>query len=104
MFAESLEQPTVVALPTSKKSMFEIDENQLFWLREKKLITRGSAFDVFLCIQLSYGESLINLDVSSFCNRWELTESQVLSAIAQLQKKELIEPSVKQLEIQFIFD
>lgn len=95
--------PTIISIPQNKVTTYEIDEEQLHWLREKKLVRRGSPFDIFLCLQLSYGSSVVNIDMQSFCARWGVTEAEVLISVAQLQKKEVAEEqSVKQLEIQFL--
>lgn len=94
--------PTIISIPQSKVTTYEIDEDQLHWLREKKLVRRGSPLDVFFCLQLSYGSTTVNIDMQSFCKRWGLSEAEVLTAVAQMQKKEVAGETVKQLEIQFL--
>jgi hypothetical protein len=75
-----------------------IDRDELLRLREEKMIP--DRFYVYLAIKLSYSSSNPSIDIPSFCEKWELTEVQLATAIAQLHKKGALQPVARQLQLE----
>ena len=74
-----------------------IDRDELLHLRELGLI-QPKLF-VYLAIKLSYEHSEPSVDIPLFCQRWELKEEEFSTAIAQLQKKKVLQPVARQLTL-----
>lgn len=101
---QALEQPIstdsaqVSLFPEAKKMQFLIDREELLNLRDMKLISAG--LYVYLAIKLTYTTSNPSIDIPSFCDRWQLKEAELQSAIAQLHKKKVLEPQARQLTLE----
>lgn len=101
---QALEQPIsavsgqVSLFPESKKMQFVIDRDELLNLREMKLIS--ASLYVFLAIKLTYESRHPSIDIPSFCAHWDIEESELQSAIAQLHKKKVLEPQIQQLTLE----
>jgi hypothetical protein len=68
----------------------EIDTARLKALFERKLLTLEGY--VLLAIDMSYsGRSSVSVHTESFCKQWKLKPYEFSSAIAKLQKKNLID-------------
>lgn len=88
-----------ISIPNPPSAMqYVIDRDELLRLREKKIIP--DRFYVYLAIKLSYQSCNPSIDIPSFCEKWELTEVQLATAIAQLQKKEALQPVARQLQLE----
>ncbi len=82
----------------SKSREYLINRDELLHLRELGLI-QPKLF-VYLAIKLSYEHSEPSIDIPLFCQRWELKEEEFSTAIAQLQKKKVLQPVARQLTLQ----
>ena len=77
---------------------YNIDREELLRLREDKLI-QDKTF-VYIAIKLSYDCSDPSIDISWFCEQWELKEVEFAAAITQLQKRGALQPVARQLTLQ----
>jgi len=55
---------------------------------------------VYLAIKLSYDHSEPSIDIPAFCDQWGLKEEELSTALAQLQKKKVLQPVARQLTLQ----
>lgn len=81
---------------------YRIDCDELMHLREIKVINT-QAF-VFMALTMTYSQLSATVDIEDFCEMWILTESELISAIAALQKKGVLRPRSRQLEIEFTME
>ncbi len=88
-----------VSIPKSDSSMqYVIDRDELLRLHESGLIQ--NKLYVYLAIKLSYNHLEPSIDIPSFCEQWDLEETEFSTAIAQLQKKGALQPVARQLKLQ----
>jgi len=87
-----------VSIPHTKSREYLIDHDELIRRREDGLIQ--SKLYVYLAIKLSYDTSEPSIDIPSFCDQWGLKEEEFSTAIAQLQKKKVLQPVARQLTLQ----
>ena len=88
-----------VSIPKSDSRMqYVIDREELLRLHEEGLI-QNKLF-VYLALKLTYSHSEPSVDIPSFCEQWDLKESEFSTAIAQLQKKGALQPVARQLTLQ----
>jgi len=87
-----------VSIPHTKSREYLIDHDKLIRLREDGLIQ--SKLYVYLAIKLSYDTSEPSIDIPSFCEQWDLKETEFTTALAQLQKKGALQPVARQLTLQ----
>lgn len=86
-------------IPQSESQMqYIIDREELRRLKEEGLIQ--SKLYVYLAIKLSYTHSEPSIDIPWFCEQWDLKETELSTAIAQLQKKGALQPIARQLTLQ----
>jgi len=95
---QSMEVVASVSIPHTKLREYLIDRDELIRLREDGLIQ--SKLYVYLAIKLSYDTSEPSIDIPSFCEQWELKEEEFSTALAQLQKKKVLQPVARQLTLQ----
>ncbi len=86
------------SITDSKLQQYVIDREELLHLRESGMI-QPKLF-VYLAIKLSYDHLEPSIDISAFCERWGLKESEFSTALAQLQKKKVLQPVARQLTLQ----
>lgn len=88
-----------VSIPHPPSTMqYIIDRDELLRRREEKRIP--DRFYVYLAIKLSYNGSNPSIDITSFCEQWNLSEVQLATAIAQLHKKGALQPVARQLQLE----
>jgi hypothetical protein len=75
-----------------------IDREELLRLKEMKLIQ--TTFYVYLALKLTYSHREPSIDIPSFAEQWEITESELAIALAQLQKKGALQPVARQLKLE----
>jgi len=95
---QSMEVVADVSIPLSLPKEYLINRDELIRLREDGLIQ--SKLYVYLAIKLSYDTSEPSIDIPSFCERWGLKEEEFSTALAQLQKKKVLQPVARQLTLQ----
>lgn len=92
-------QATTVSLPNNfTTAKFVLDRTELMRLQEMGIIT-GKAY-IYLALKLTYSSLNISVDTESFCEDWQVTESDLAIALAQLQKKGALAPVHRQLELE----
>lgn len=77
---------------------FTLDREELMRLESMSIIT-GKAY-IYLALKLSYDTLNISIDTESFCEEWQVTESDLAIALGQLQKKGALAPVHRQLELE----
>jgi len=82
----------------SKQGEYVIDRDELLHLRSTGLI-QPKLF-VYLAIKLSYDHLSPSINIPAFCERWGLKEEEFSTALAQLQKKKVLQPVARQLTLQ----
>lgn len=88
-----------VSIPNSESKMeYLIDREELLRLKEEKLI--APKLYVYIALKLSYTQSNPSVDIESFCESWEISETEFATAIAQLQKKKALQPVARQLQLE----
>ena len=88
-----------VSIPKSDSLMqYLIDREELLRLHESGLIQ--NKLYVYLAIKLSYSHSEPSIVIPWFCEQWDLEEAEFSTAIAQLQKKGVLQPVARQLTLQ----
>ncbi len=96
------QQELITALDTLKNRKlmeYSIDRDELLHLRSEKIIP--TQFYVYLALKLSFPEqSNPSIDIEYFCGEWGLSETELASAITQLQKKRALRSMSRQLELE----
>lgn len=77
---------------------YVIDREELLRLHESGLIQ--NKLYVYLAIKLSYEHLEPSIDIPSFCEQWELKETDFSAAITLLLKKGVLQPVARQLTLQ----
>ena len=88
------------SIADSNPKEYLIDRDELFHLRDSGLI-QPKLF-VYLAIKLTYDHSEPSIDIPAFCEQWGLKEDEFSTAIAQLQKKKVLQPVARQLTLQLL--
>lgn len=57
---------------------------------------------MYLALKMTYDNLEPSIDIPWFCDYWAMKEEQFSAAIAQLQKKKLLQPVARQLTIQLL--
>lgn len=91
-------QTSTPPLPKSTKMEYLIDRDELLRLHEMKLVDRK--FYVYLALKLTFTTVTPNVDIPTFAEQWELTESEVAIALAQLQKKGALQPTSRSVQLE----
>ncbi len=86
------------SISDSQLQEYIINRDELFHLRESGLI-QPKLF-LYLAIKLSYDHLEPSINIPAFCERWGLKEEEFSTAIAQLQKKKVLQPVARQLTLQ----
>ena len=94
-----LADPTVISVPNPyHEQRFIILPDELKRLRSLKLI--NDRCYVYMALRMTYQHSSPSVDVPTFAERWDISETDCRAAIAALHKKGCIEPVHKQLELE----
>ncbi|MGL5922864.1 hypothetical protein [Chroococcidiopsis sp.] len=94
-----MQQLLDVTIPNNlDTAIFRLDRSELMRLQEMGIIT-GRAY-IYLALKLTYSSLNISVDTESFCEDWQITESDLAVAIAQLHKKGALAPVNRQLELE----
>ncbi len=92
-------QATTVSIPNDlATAKFSLDRTELMRLQEMGVVT-GKAY-IYLALKLTYKTLNISVDTESFCEEWQVTESDLTIALGQLQKKGALAPVHRQLELE----
>jgi hypothetical protein len=84
----------------SKSGCYVIDREELFRIRDLKLLTSDRDY-IFFALQLDFPDKLNpKIDVDAFCNRWELDEGDLYKALGELRKKGVVVSIASQICLQ----
>ena len=85
--------------PTS--THYLIDREELLRIRQLKLLTSDRDY-VFFALQIDYpGKLNPTIEVSAFCERWELDDGDFYKALGELRKKGIVVSIANSLNLQF---
>ena len=88
-----------MTLPTSANYL--IDREELLRIRQLKLLTSDRDY-VFFALQIDYPSKLNpTIEVSAFCERWELDDGDFYKALGELRKKGIVVSIANSLNLQF---
>lgn len=74
----------------TKASGYSLDRDELLRIRALKLLTSDRDY-MFFALQLDFpGKLNPQIDVNSFCERWELDEGDLYRALGELRKKGVV--------------
>ncbi|MBD3881714.1 hypothetical protein IFO70_08100 [Phormidium tenue FACHB-886] len=77
-----------------------LDREELLSLRERKLLTSDRDY-VFFALQIDYpGKLNPTVDVTAFCDRWELTVGGFYKALGDLKNKGVVVAIGDRLDLQ----
>ena len=78
-----------------------LDREELLRIRELKLLTSDRDY-LFFALQIDYpGKLNPKIDVTSFCDRWELSDGDLYKALGDLRNKGIVVSIAHQLNLQF---
>ena len=90
---------TTHAFPSTAPG-YSLDREELIRIRTLKLLTSNRDY-VFFALQIDYpGKLNPAIDVTAFCDRWELDEGDLYKALGDLRKKGIIVSISSQLNLQ----
>lgn len=95
-------QPLTVNIPQGDNSNYKIDREELFRLRQKKIIN-DIAFTYF-ALTLDYPDGAEGMHIPAFCERWNISEPDAIKSIASLEKKGAVKQKHQQLSFEFTYD
>lgn len=85
----------------SLTNVYVIDRKELLRIRDLKLITSDRDY-VFFALQIDYSGKLSpSIDVSAFCERWDLNEGSLYKALGELRNKGIVVSISNHLDLQF---
>jgi hypothetical protein len=78
-----------------------LDRDELLRIRDLKLLTSHRDY-VFFALQIDFpGKLSPVVDVSAFCDRWELSDGDLYKALGELRNKGIVVSISSQLNLQF---
>lgn len=84
----------------TKVSGYSLDREELLRIRALKLLTSDRDY-MFFALQLDFpGKLNPQIDVNSFCERWELDEGDLYKALGELRKKGIVVSIASQISLQ----
>lgn len=82
------------------KDGYLLSHEELLRVRSLKILTSDRDY-VFFALQIDYpGKLNPAIEVSAFCNRWELDEGDLYRALGDLRKKGIVASISSQLNLQ----
>ncbi|MBD1822886.1 hypothetical protein H6F51_10335 [Cyanobacteria bacterium FACHB-DQ100] len=79
---------------------YSLDRDELLRIRSLKLLTSDRDY-MFFALQVDYpGKLNPAINVSAFCDRWELDEGDLYKALGDLRKKGIVVSISSQLNLQ----
>lgn len=85
----------------SASSSYQLDREELLRIRQMKLLTSDRDY-LFFALQIDYpGKLNPTIEVSAFCDRWELSDGDFYKALGELRKKSIVVSITNQLDLQF---
>lgn len=80
---------------------YQLDRDELLQIRKMKLLTSDRDY-VFFALQIDYPDKLNpSIDVTNFCQRWELSDGDFYKALGELRNKGIVVSIANQLDLQF---
>ena len=85
----------------STSADYQIDREELLRIRQMKLLTSDRDY-VFFALQIDYpAKRNPTIEVSAFCERWELSDGNFYKALGELRKKGIVVSIANRLDLQF---
>lgn len=89
-----------VTIPNLQPIVFDKDE--LMARYEKGFFNKWQY--IAMAIEMSYHNRIADINRENFCKEWNVTEDELNSAIATIQKKKIYRQIDKQLTLELIWD
>ncbi|MBD1847873.1 hypothetical protein H6F89_31735 [Cyanobacteria bacterium FACHB-63] len=87
--------------PFISSSSYALDREELLRIRSIKLLTSDRDY-VFFALQIDYAGKLNpSIDVSAFCERWELNEGNLYKALGELRNKGIVVSIASHIDLHF---
>ena len=88
-------------MASSTSASYSIDRDELLRIRQMKLLTSDRDY-LFLALQIDYpGKLSPTIEVSTFCERWELSDGNFYKALGELRNKGIVVSIANRLDLQF---
>ena len=87
--------------PVLALAAYSLDRQELLRIRQLKLLTSDRDY-VFFALQIDFPNRLNpTLDITSFCERWEISDGNLYKALGDLRNKGIVVSIASQLSLQF---
>ena len=88
-------------MASSTSASYSIDRDELLRICQMKLLTSDRDY-LFLALQIDYpGKLSPTIEVSTFCERWELSDGNFYKALGELRNKGIVVSIANRLDLQF---
>ncbi len=85
----------------STSASYSIDRDELLRIRQMKILTSDRDY-LFFALQIDYPNKLNpTIEVSSFCERWVLSDGDFYKALGDLRKKGIVVSIANRLDLEF---
>lgn len=96
-----LKRLTTISIPQQNGHVY-IDEQELRRLVRLGLFKKNDPRYIYFAILIDYKDDVLCINLDQFCEKWSVTQSDALKAIAMLGKNGLITLEIQTLELTFI--
>jgi hypothetical protein len=88
-------------MANSASSSYALDRDELLRLRRLRLLTNDRDY-VFFALQIDYPNKLHpKIEITAFCERWELSDGNLYKALGELRQKGIIVSIASHLDLEF---
>lgn len=87
-------------MSTTQQTGYWLDREELLRIRDRKLLTSDRDY-LFFALQIDYpGKLNPTVDVTAFCDRWDLGVGDFYKALGDLKNKGVVMDITNQLDLQ----
>jgi hypothetical protein len=98
----NLAKPKVISLPQGDSGSYLIDRAELLRLAQRRIL--GESAYIYFALNLDYPNGAEGSHLKSFCERWAISESKAVKAIATLEQKNVLKQKHQQLCFEFKYE